>query len=63
MCITNPSRCPPPRPRSFAAGFWARMGGMRLRDTAWADNAESVQFATTGDHVRSPGASYLENGL
>lgn len=57
------TRRPPPIPCSFSAGFWARMGGMRLRGTAWADNAEAAQFATTGQHVASPGASYLEDTM
>lgn len=48
---------------SFSSGFWARLGGMRLVDTAWADHAEAVQFATTGGHVGTPGGSTLENTL
>lgn len=61
-CLHPCDHCPPPA-CSFSAGFWARMGGMRLRGTAWADNAEALQFATTGQHVAPPGASYLDNTM
>lgn len=67
--IHFPPLCPPStsrqlaHPRSFSAGFWARMGGVRLVGTRWADNAEALQLATTGQHVAPPGASYLEDTL
>lgn len=53
-------RCPR---RSFSAGVWARMGGMRFVRTAWADSPEAIQFAVTGTHVSPPGANVVEDVL
>lgn len=46
---------------AWHSGFWSRMGGVRMKDTAWADSTEAVQFATTGQHVSPPGTSFLVN--
>jgi hypothetical protein len=39
------------------------MGGMRFVGTAWADQPEAIQLATTGTHVTAPAASYLDSTL
>lgn len=48
---------------AFSAGFWARMGFMRLVGTRWADMPEGVQMATTGTHVTTPGTNYLIDAM
>lgn len=73
-CVTNLKRripaplarhrpLPSPPRRSFSAGVWARMGGMRFVRTAWAESPEAMQFAVTGTHVNPPGANVVEDVL